>query len=235
MPAPPHTASGEPSSVSNTHGSGGEAANLRLDLGADRHRAGLGHRRSRGHRLALCRGWPLYAGGRAVRAHAEHLRARHDQGHGLPLHRHALPASLRGVRPACQPAVRHPLGQQCRPVRAGLSRGQAQRPLRRHDHRRFGRLLSRRQPESADPQLSRGGAQQELCEPQRQAVDGARRRRRRVEGAAAVHHVHALCQLSRCPGEPGRLQRALLFRAGRRQASRSAGFQFHGGQSSRRR
>ena len=151
MPAPPHTASGERSSVPNTHGSGGEAANLRLDLGPDRRRAGLGQRRSRGHRLALCRGWPLYAGRRAVRAHAEHLRARHDQGHGLPLHRHALPASLRGVRPACQPAVRHPLGQQCRPVRAGLSRGQAQRLLRRHDHRRFGRLLSRRQPESADP------------------------------------------------------------------------------------
>src|SRR5229473_3619760 len=76
-------------------------------------------------------------------------------------------------------------------------RGQAQRPLRRHDHRWFGRLLSGREPERADPALSRGGAEQPICEPQWQAVDGAGRRRRRVEGAPRVHHLLALCQRGR--------------------------------------
>src|SRR5882757_3283147 len=70
MPATPLTASGGLSRIANIDGSGGEAAYLRLDLGLDRRRAGIGHYRSRGHRLAVCRGRPLYAGGRAVRAHA---------------------------------------------------------------------------------------------------------------------------------------------------------------------
>ncbi len=119
--------------------------------------AGRGH----GDRLALSRGWPPHAGGRAVRAHPEHLRARHDPGHGLPLHRHALSASLLGVRASRQPAVRHLVGQQCRPVRPRLPDRQARRPLRRHDQRRFGRGLSRRQPETALSALSRGGAEQD--------------------------------------------------------------------------
>ena len=44
------------------------------------------------------------------------------QGTRLPLHRHALSASLLGVRASRQPAVRHLVGQQCRPVRSRLPR-----------------------------------------------------------------------------------------------------------------
>ena len=51
--------------------------------------------RGHGDRLALFRGWPLYAGGRAVRAHPEHLCAGCDQGHGVSLHRQSLSAPLR--------------------------------------------------------------------------------------------------------------------------------------------
>ena len=58
------------------------------------------------------------SGRRALRAHAEHLCARLDQGHELPLRRHALSASLSGVRASRQPAVRHAQRQQYRPARA---------------------------------------------------------------------------------------------------------------------
>ena len=62
----------------------------------------------------------------------------------VPLRRHTLPASLCGVRPPRQPAVRHVVGQQCRPVRPRLPGRQADRPLRRPADRRLGRLAARR-------------------------------------------------------------------------------------------
>ena len=65
------------------------------------------------------------------------------------------------------------------------------------------------EPEAAGAALPRGGAEQEVRQPQRQALDGAERRRRRLEGAAALHPVLALRQLGRRHGHAGRLQRAL--------------------------
>ena len=189
-----------------------------------------------GDRLAVHRGRPLHAGRRAVRAHPEHLCARRDQGHGLPLRRHALSASLCGVRPPRQPAVRHALGQQCRPVRSGFPRRQADRPLRRHADRRLGRLAARPEPEAAGAALSRGGAEQEIRQPQRQAVDGAGRRRRRLEGAAAVHPVLALCQLGRRHDHRWAASTSTTT-SGRMRTERleGAGLQLPGGQSVRRR
>ena len=48
-----------------------------------------------------------------------------------------------------------------------------------------GRLAGDAEHPATRAALPRGGAQQALCQPQRQAVAGAERRRRRVEGAAA--------------------------------------------------
>jgi len=84
---------------------------------------------------------------------------------------------------------------------------------------------------AAGPAVSLGGAQQALCQPQRQAVPGAERRRRLVEGAAPLHHVHALFGLGR-PGDlSGRLQRIVFLPAPHGGASRAAAQQHPLGQS----
>ena len=75
--------------------------------------------------------------------------------------------------------------------------------------------------QAARAALSRGGAEQELRQPQRQAVPGAEWRRRRLEGAAVLHPVRALCHLGRCRGHARRLQRALFLLAGRRRSGSS--------------
>ena len=79
---------------------------------------------------------------------------------------------------------------------------QARRPLRRHAERRLGRLAARAELDAAGAALSRGGAEQEIRQPQRQAVAGAERRRRRLEGAAVLHPVRAVCHLGRRRGQP---------------------------------
>ena len=79
----------------------------------------------------------------------------------------------------------------------------------RHVDRRVGRLPAGAEPAASRAALPRGGAEQELCQPQRQAMDGAERRRRRLEGAAAFHPLLPLCRVGRRDGVAGRLQRAL--------------------------
>ena len=74
-----------------------------------------------------------------------------------------------------------------------------------------------------------------LGQPQRQALDGAGCRRRRVEGAAVVHRVCDVCHRGRCPHQPQRLQRALLLPAEDGPAPRRPGGQLPGSQSVRRR
>ena len=107
------------------------------------------------------------------------------------------------------------------------------RLLRRDADRRLGRLAARPEPGAAGAALPRGGAEQEIRQPQRQAVAGAERRRRRLEGAAAFHPVLPLCQLGRRDDLAGRLQRALLLPALFERAAGKPRLQLPGGQSFR--
>ena len=66
-----------------------------------------------------------------------------------------------------------------------------------HAGRRVGRLAARAEQAPPAPRYPRGGAEQAIRQPQRQAVAGAERRRRRVEGAAVLHPVLAVCHVGR--------------------------------------